>query len=80
VGTYHTHGDYAWGNPFTEQPVRVWSFLDIHNSDNFSFGDKLNVWGQWKTQGPSNFKGYLGTPSGQFKVFEPNTAQTHPLN
>jgi uncharacterized Zn-binding protein involved in type VI secretion len=71
VGDYHTHGDYSVegkdGNPVrTSNPKK-----DDYNSDNFSDDDILGITDDAK--GKSEYRGYLGTPSGTFKVFDPAT-------
>jgi len=71
VGDYHTHGDYsiadAAGNPMrTSNPAK-----DVFDSDNFSTADLMGI-GRDATKMPG-YKGYLGTPSGTFKQFDPAT-------
>jgi len=71
VGDYHTHGDYstagAGGNPVrTSDPAR-----DDYNSDQFSRSDLRGI----RSDGAGNpdYRGYLGTPSGTFRQFDPHT-------
>jgi uncharacterized protein DUF4329/PAAR motif-containing protein len=66
VGDYHTHGDYstadAKGNPVrTNDPSK-----DAFDSDNFSDQDKLD-------NDAEGYPGYLGTPSGTFRKYDPAT-------
>jgi uncharacterized Zn-binding protein involved in type VI secretion len=66
VGDYHTHANYSTkdssGNIVpTEDPSK-----DIYDSDNFSPQDKSDS----NTQG---YPGYLGTPSGTFRKYDPAT-------
>lgn len=68
VGDYHTHGDYstadAKGNAVrTKDPKK-----DQFNSDNFSGADKLDNTKQ-------GYPGYLGTPSGTFRKYDPATGK-----
>jgi RHS repeat-associated protein len=67
VGAYHTHSDY------TTFGVRLgfsFPFLTGH-PDNFSTTDYQTAF-RMNRMFPG-YKAYLGTPSGQFKVFEPST-------
>ena len=67
VADYHTHGDYSTADPKTGKAVRTNDpSKDAFNSDNFSTQDKLDN----KKQG---YPGYLGTPSGTFRKFDPAT-------
>jgi hypothetical protein len=73
VGDYHTHGDYSLVDSAgravrTSDPAR-----DAYNSDNFSSQDLRGISGD--AVGHPGYKGYLGTPSGKFKVFDPATGQ-----
>ena len=74
VGWYHTHGDYSLSDPsvgpaMATPGVRRTSspMQDGFNSDNFA---PMDV--DLAEQVP-NSKAYLGTPSGQFKVYNPST-------
>ena len=69
VGEYHTHGDYSWRDSKgritrTSDPKR-----DNLNSDRFSGGDKSGF--AREARDNPGYKGYLGTPSGNFWVYEP---------
>lgn len=71
VGDYHTHGDYSTddghGNPVrTNDPA-----LDAFNSDNFSTPDLRGI--EQDAQGNPDYRGYLGTPSGTFREYDPGT-------
>jgi uncharacterized Zn-binding protein involved in type VI secretion len=71
VGDYHTHGDYsvsgADGNPQrTSDPAR-----DDYNSDNFSRSDIRGI--RNDAAGNPDYRGYLGTPSGTFREYNPHT-------
>jgi len=72
VGNYHTHGDYSIADPNTGIAVRTSDpARDEFNSDNFSVQDKKFI-----TQhgaGISGYAGYLGTPSGKFRRYDPAT-------
>jgi RHS repeat-associated protein len=74
VGDYHTHADYSIADPKTGAAIRTSDPLrDDFNSDNFSFGDYAGI--KQDAIGTPGYKGYLGTPSGTFKVFEPATGK-----
>jgi hypothetical protein len=65
VGNYHTHGDYSIYDQETGAFIRTGDpARDDLNSDNFSSGDirvcTINA-----------EKGYLGTPSGVFRAYDP---------
>ena len=71
VGDYHTHGDYSVLGPHgrtvrTSDPNR-----DDFNSDHFSRGDKRGIARDARRK-PS-YLGYLGTPGGQFLIYNPRT-------
>ncbi len=67
VGDYHTHGDYSTADPTTGAAIRTSDpSKDQFNSDNFSSQDKLDN----QKQG---YPGYLGTPSGTFRKYDPAT-------
>jgi RHS repeat-associated protein len=71
-GYWHTHGSYSDRNgiPTTKDK-------DAFNSDNFSQQDRdvANMMGQGKTE----YKGYVGTPSGAFKGYNGKTGKTYAL-
>jgi hypothetical protein len=73
VGDYHTHGDYsvvdANGNAVrTPDPSK-----DMFGSDNFSTADIAGITSDAKST--PGYTGYLGTPSGDFKRFTPDSAK-----
>jgi hypothetical protein len=72
VGDYHTHGDYSTKNRATGAAVRTNDpSKDEFNSDNFSTTDKRGI--ARDGQGIPGYKGYLGTPSGTFRKYDPAT-------
>jgi len=71
VGDYHTHGDYSKEGP-DGQPVKTSKKNDEYNSDHFSDTDKAWIKSDAKGYG-KGYKGYLGTPSREFKVYAPST-------
>ncbi len=71
VGDYHTHGDYSIVDPSgnivrTSNPA-----MDDFNSDNFSAQDKVGIAADGA--GVPGYTGYLGTPSGTFRRYDPAT-------
>ncbi len=77
VGDYHTHGDYSTAGPGgkairTGDPKR-----DDFNSDHFSGADKRGIASDGR--GQPAYRGYLGTPSGKFLIYNPTTGQEGPL-
>jgi uncharacterized Zn-binding protein involved in type VI secretion len=70
VGDYHAHGDYSEEGPNgpvrTSDPAR-----DDYRSDQFSPTDRAGL----KVDGAGNpeYRGYLGTPSGTYREYDPNT-------
>ena len=67
VGDYHTHGDYSTADPATGDAVRTSDpARDDFNSDNFSTQDKLD-------NRRVGYPGYLGTPSGTCRKYDPAT-------
>lgn len=69
VGDFHTHADYsivdASGNVVrTSDPAR-----DDFNSDQFSTTDLRGIAAD--ATGKPEYRGYLGTPGGNFRVFDP---------
>jgi hypothetical protein len=72
VGDYHTHGDYSTADPATGAAVRTSDpARDDFNSDQFSTTDKTGI----ANDGAGNpeYRGYLGTPSGVFRQYDPAT-------
>jgi RHS repeat-associated protein len=80
-GEYHTHADYARpGGPYGRTPIPTDRKHDHYNSDHFSPDDKNRVRDGaaglnrlWGTNKNPAFRGYLGTPSGRFLVYNPFT-------
>lgn len=69
VGDFHTHGDYSTADPKTGAAVRTKDpSKDQFNSDNFSRQDKIDNTKQ-------GYPGYLGTPSGTYRKFDPATGK-----
>ncbi len=72
VGDYHTHGDYSTADPVTGAAVRTSDPAnDDFNSDNFSTTDKTGI--ATDGAGTPGYAGYLGTPSGTFRRYDPAT-------
>jgi hypothetical protein len=72
VGDYHTHGDYSTRDPATGAAVRTSDpARDQFGSDSFSSTDRSGI----ASDGAGNpdYRGYLGTPSGTFRVYDPAT-------
>jgi uncharacterized protein RhaS with RHS repeats len=68
VGLYHTHGNYSYQDPDTGLPVPTSDpLLDEYNSDKFSTTD-IEIINMLDTE-RLGFTGYLGTPSGQFLMY-----------
>jgi uncharacterized Zn-binding protein involved in type VI secretion len=67
VADYHTHGDYSTADPATGAAVRTKDpSKDAFNSDQFSAQDKSD-------NRKEGYPGYLGTPSGTFRKYDPAT-------
>ena len=67
VANYHTHADYSTADPATGAAIRTSDpNRDDFNSDNFSTQDKKVFTNKGHT-------GYLGTPGGTNKKFDPAT-------
>jgi type VI secretion system secreted protein VgrG len=64
VGDYHTHGNYS-----TAAGVATTKANDAFASDTFSPQDLSGITND--SAGTSEYKGYLGTPSGTFYKFDP---------
>jgi hypothetical protein len=72
VGDYHTHGDYSTADPNTGAAVRTSDpTKDDFNSDHFSATDKTGIAADGA--GTPGYAGYLGTPSGAFRRYDPAT-------
>jgi len=78
VGDYHSHGDYSYKDPKTGEISRAAApghgltggKHDNQNSDHASPKDKAFY--QQQAAGKSEYKGYLGTPSGHLLGIDPN--------
>jgi hypothetical protein len=78
VGDYHTHGDYSLYESATGKTIRTSDLVrDAFNSDNFSPQDISGISADGK--GIPGYKGYLGTPSGIFKVYDPSKRSVYIL-
>jgi hypothetical protein len=77
VGDYHTHGDYSIEGP-NGLPIRSNKKSDQYNSDQFSGTDKLGISGDAAIYG-KGYKGYLGTPGKQYKVYNPSSSKVENL-
>jgi hypothetical protein len=74
VGDYHTHGDYSvrgLGGVLivTSNPDR-----DDFYSDTFSPRDYQGIY--FSSIGRPGYTGYLGTPNGDFKYYQPGTTNS----
>lgn len=79
VGDYHTHGDYSVFDPVTGRAIRTGDpARDAFNSDNFSSADLAGIAAD--AAGAPNYRGYLGTPSGALKAYDPSTGTTYNIN
>ena len=75
VGDYHTHGDYSSYNYETNTVIGTGNkATDVFNSDNFSTGKGGDILGI-RASAPAGgiYRGYLGTPSGVYKAYNPYT-------
>jgi hypothetical protein len=78
AGDYHTHGDYSTADPATGRAVRTSDpSRDDFNSDNFSATDRSGIASDGA--GTPGYRGYLGTPSGSFRSYDPATGTTSRL-
>jgi hypothetical protein len=74
VGDYHTHADYSTLDLTTYKAIRTRDpSKDEFDSDNFSSTDKLGYILRGGRGSNPDYRGYLGTPSGKFKVYNPST-------
>jgi hypothetical protein len=77
VADYHTHGDYSYDRGAdvvrTSDPA-----LDTFDADNFSQKDTKNL--DKEGARDRGYRGYLGTPSGAFREYDPNTGSTRNIN
>lgn len=68
AGDFHTHGDYS--QVVNGQIVRTSNpAKDDLNSDQFSSTDRTGI--AKDAKGRPGYRGYLGTPSGDFRVLDP---------
>lgn len=71
-GDYHTHGDYS-----TQSGQRTSRSRDQFDSERFSPDDRSNSRTGANLGGRNpEYRSYLGTPSGNFRVFDPNTGRS----
>jgi hypothetical protein len=73
VGDYHTHGDYSVMGPNGNAIKTHDPHHDDFNSNHFSVGDKQGI--AHHAIGKPAYRGYLGTPSGKFLIYNPSTGQ-----
>jgi hypothetical protein len=76
VGEYHTHSDYAvldFSHNFfrTGDPLNSWTANDSFSPSDQRYLDDMAAANA--AAGNPGYKGYLGTPSGYFKVYDPAT-------
>jgi RHS repeat-associated protein len=77
VGDYHTHGDYSRPILFGLFVVRTSAAKDAYNSDHFSDTDMAE--NRDSARSNPQFRGYLGTPSGALRIYNPITDTEGPL-
>ncbi|HXA84463.1 MAG TPA: SpvB/TcaC N-terminal domain-containing protein [Candidatus Dormibacteraeota bacterium] len=81
VGDYHTHGDYSRVGPGGSVTRTSNAAQDSFNSDRFSRGVGGDIGGiTADAVGRPGYRGYLGTPSGTFREFNPATGRTTTIN
>ena len=72
VGDFHTHGDYS--KTVNGEVVRTSNkATDTFDSDNFSSNDLVTI--AATAEGKTEYKGYLGTPSGEVREYDPKTKE-----
>ena len=78
VGEYHTHGDYSVPGQ-NNQVIRTSDpSRDRYDSNNFGYDDLSRA--NWLSQHAfSGYKSFLGTPSGVFKVYDPQSGTVSQL-
>lgn len=69
VGDYHTHGDYSTVGPQGEAVRTSDPAHDDFNSNRFSRQDLRGIAAD--AQGRAGYTGYLGTPGGDYRRFDP---------
>jgi hypothetical protein len=75
VGDYHTHGDYSIQDDATGAAIRTGNpRKDDFDSDRFSKTDRDSI--NHCAQIHPGYRGYLGTPSGIFKIYDASTKVT----
>ena len=77
VGNYHTHGDYTEKEADGKMHSTTDPARDIYGSGRFSNQDKKML--NYDANGNPDFNGYLGTPSGDFRKYNPTTRKDSPL-
>lgn len=79
-GDYHTHGNYSVEDPETNRAIATGNpALDSYDSNNFSTGAGRDIEGITAAAAASGnpaYRGYLGTPSGVFKQYDPFSGST----
>jgi RHS repeat-associated protein len=73
VGDYHTHGDYS--HQVGGNVVRTTAAMDAFNSNNFSAADIRGITAD--AVGIPSYRGYLGTPSGVFRAYDPHAGHQY---
>jgi hypothetical protein len=71
VGDYHTHGDYSVEGPDGKPQRTSQPALDQYGANRFSDVDIDGI--RQDARGKPEYKGYLGTPSGEYRRFDPAT-------
>ena len=82
AGEYHTHGAYSKIGS-NNKPVKTNDPKnDAYNSDDFADLDKIGIAARAKIFSPERrkYNGYLGTPSGEYKKFNPVTGDVTTIN
>ncbi|MCV2884641.1 DUF4329 domain-containing protein [Aestuariibacter sp. AA17] len=70
LGDYHTHGDYSTYDWDTKRAIRTGDpKRDDFRSDYFSENDYKGI--RHDSKGGPRYRGYLGTPSGTFRAYDP---------
>lgn len=77
VGDYHTHGDYSRPILFGLFVVRTSAAKDAYISNHFSDTDMAE--NRDSARSNPQFRGYLGTPSGALRIYNPITDTEGPL-
>ena len=75
VGDYHTHGDYS--QIIGGKVVRTTPALDVFNSNHFSGQDLIGI--RADAAGIPSYRGYLSTPSGVFRAYDPGSGRIYTI-